>query len=125
MSITRCRKLNAEGCFNAGHPTLLYRQSGHTVLPYIEVGRGVELLAPVGDKFLPVGLSARAPHGRTFRAIEHSELDAAAVGHDTHSPAQSVNFAHYLPFSYTTHGGVAAHLGYLIHIDCDKQGVAP
>ena len=78
---------------------------------------------PFCHKFCSVGLGARAPHSRTFAAIKHAKLNGGAVGDNTHLATQSIYFAHYLTLGDATHGGVATHLGYLVHIHCDEQGV--
>src|SRR5205085_2320497 len=45
-----------------------------------------------------VALSARSPHRRPSRAVEHPELDARAIGKKAHEPAERVDLAHELPF---------------------------
>ena len=44
-----------------------------------------------------------------------------AVSDNAHISAQSIYLAHNLSFGNTTDCRVARHLGYLIHIQCDKQ----
>ena len=70
---------------------------------------------------MTVALRTWAPHGRTFRAVEHAELDGAFVGHNSHLSTQSINFTHNLTLGNAAYGRIAAHLCYLVHIHSDKQ----
>jgi hypothetical protein len=48
--------------------------------------------------------------GRATAGIEEPELDADGVGHFTHGPAQSVDFADQVAFRDAADRGVAGHL---------------
>ena len=76
----------------------------------------LENLAPLPDELTPVALGARAPHGRSFRAVEHTELNGRCVRHLARVTAQRVNLADYLPFGNSADGRIAAHLGDFVHV---------
>ena len=108
--------------FAIGVGILMRQQLVCLVLPDAEVGRVVEHAPPFPNEFCAVALSSRAPYGRTFAAVEHTELYGCGVGHPCHLSSQSVNFSHYLPFGYSSNGGVAAHLRNLVHVHGHKTG---
>ena len=71
---------------------------------------------PEEGELLFVALGAGAPHGGTFRAVEHPELYHGVIGHDAGHAAEGINFAHYLTFGDATDGGVARHLGNQVEV---------
>ena len=58
---------------------------------------------------LAVGLGAGAPDGRALAAVEHAELDAAAIGGKAHQPAESVDLPHQMPLADAADRRIAAH----------------
>lgn len=109
----------------AGYMALLGEQLGHLVLPDVQVGGVFQNLAPFLDEAHAVALGARAPHGRSFGAVEHAELDGGAVGDQARESAQRIDFANNLALGNAADGGVAAHLGNFVHIHRDEAGFAP
>ena len=105
-----------------GH-AILYKQLVGLVLPDVQSFGRIERFAPFRDEFSPIALRPRTPNGRSFAFIEHAELYRRRVGNHSHFTAQRVNFAHNLPFGNATHGRVAAHLRYFVHVHCDKAGL--
>ena len=65
---------------------------------------------PEEGELLFVALGAGAPHGGTFRAVEHPELDHGIVGHDA---------------GHATDDGVARHLGNEVEVHRHEQGAGP
>ncbi len=58
---------------------------------------------------LAIGLGARTAHGRALSAIQHLELDAAAVGNPAHQAVQSVDFPDQMALSEPADGRIAGH----------------
>ena len=56
-----------------------------------------------------VGLRARPAHRRALAAIEHAELDAAAIGHAAHQAVQRVDLAHQMAFAESSDRRIAGH----------------
>ena len=56
-----------------------------------------------------VGLCARPAHGRTFAAVENTELDAALVGDAPHQTIQSVDFTDQMAFAQPADRRIAGH----------------
>ena len=100
----------------ASDGAVFHDEFGRFVLPYTQVLRVLQALAPGRDEPGPVALCPRAPHSRSFRAVEHTELDGRCVGHLARQSAQGVYFADDLPLRDAAYGRVAAHLGYLVHV---------
>ena len=103
------------------HLTILNNQSRGGILPHIQVGRIFQRPAPQLTEAHTVTLGTRAPHSRTLGAVEHAELYRRTVSDYSHHSAQRIYFPDNLPFSYTTNGGITAHLGYLVHIYSNKE----
>ena len=99
---------------------LAEEELGHGVLPDEEVGSILEHIAPCPDEPTAIGLTARTPHRRTLRTVEHAELDRAAIGDDTHHASQRVNLANNLSLGNAADSRIARHLGNLIHIHRDQ-----
>ena len=72
-----------------------------------------------------VRLRARAAHGRTFAAVEHAELDAAAVGDPAHQPVERIDLAHQMALAETADGRIAATSRRRWRIVGDQRGLAP
>ena len=107
----------------SSHFTVFHEQFVYGILPDMEVRNVLQYFTPSPDKFATVALGARAPHSRTFRAVEHSELDGSAVGYQPHVSAQCVNFSNDLAFGDATHGRVTTHLSNLVHVHGDETGL--
>ena len=90
-------------------------------LPDIEAGGIFKYLAPELGIFGSVALHSRTPHRGPFRAVEHAELDGSSVSHDTHHAPERIYFPDNLTFCYTAHGGIAAHLSNIVHIEGYEQ----
>ena len=108
-------------CAHAGHLAVFHKQFLHLVLPDVESGGVVELFAPFPNELSPVALRPRAPHGRSFRTVEHSELYGGGVGDDAHLSSESIDFPHDLSLGDASHGGVAAHLCDFVHVHSHQQ----
>ena len=117
-----CPEGDAEGRDHARNPAILDDEAVDRILPHIQPGSVLEYAAPSQRECHAVGLSAGAPHGRTLGSVEHPELYRGPVGDYARHAAEGVDLAHYLPFCDATHGGVAAHMGNLVHVDGDEQG---
>ena len=105
------------------HRNRLHQQLISLVLPDIEVVGMVQDTTPFPDKLPTVTLGTRAPHGRSFTAVKHSELDGCGIRHETHLSSKSVNLPHNLSFGNTTYGRVARHLRDLVHIHRYQTGL--
>ncbi len=73
------------------------RSSLKAVFHFLGVGRSI-------------GLGAGGADGRSFRGVEHPELDAPPVGDFSHQPAERVDFADDVSFRGPADRGIAAHL---------------
>ena len=58
---------------------------------------------------LAVSLGARAAHRRALAAIEHPELNAAAVGHPAHQPVERIDLADQMALAEPADRRVARH----------------
>jgi hypothetical protein len=108
--------------FDADYSILLCYEFGYRTLPDIKIFLIFNNSAPCPDKFVPVTLSARTPHGRPFRAIEHPKLYGCSIRYNSQMSSESVYLPHYLSFSYSPDCGIAAHLGYFIHVHSYEAG---
>ena len=86
------------------------------VLEDVEVRGVVEDMSPLPDELPAVALCPRTPHCRSFRAVEHTELDGGGVGDKAHLSAEGVDLAYNLSLGYSADGRIAAHLPYLVHV---------
>ena len=57
-----------------------------------------------------ITLGARALNGRTFPAIEQTELDTGGICGPAHRAIQRIDFAHQMAFAEAADSGVAGHL---------------
>ena len=105
--------------------SILKDQLSYGILPETEVLGILENMAPHLGEAHAIALRTRAPHGRTFRAVEHAELDGRAVRHNSHHSAESIYFPDNLTFGYTADGRIATHLGNFIQIDGNQKGTRP
>ena len=101
----------------------LHEQLIRLILPDVKVWRIVERPSPFPDELLAVALCARAPHGRSFRAVKHTKLYCRRVRYQSHLTAQRIYFAHNLSLCNSAHGRVATHLRYLVHVHCHQAGL--
>ena len=92
------------------------------VLPHIQVGRIFQPASPFLDEARAVTLCPWAPHGRSFRTVQHAELYGAGVRHFARAAAECIYFADNLSFRDAADGRVAAHLRYLVHVHRDEAG---
>ena len=99
------------------------KQFIHLVLPHVEQRCIVQCGAPLPDVFSSVALCSGAPHCRSFRAVEHSELYGGGVGHPSHFSSQCVNLSNYLSFGDASDGRVARHLCYFVHVHRHQTGL--
>ena len=89
------------------HRLAVESEGNHLVLPKEEIGDGFQHLTPVAREKHTVALRPGAPHGRSFGAIEHAELDSRTVGDDSRPSAKSVNLTDDLAFGHTAHSWIA------------------
>ena len=94
---------------DAGHAGGADLQSGRFGLDHGQAGRLRDERLHRQSIELTVGLGAWALHGGTLAAVEHTELDAAAIGRLGHQPVQRVDLAHEMAFAESADGGVAGH----------------
>jgi ferredoxin len=71
----------------------------------------------------PIALGARRPHGRPFRAIEHSELDAGSIGGAPHHSPKRIHLSHHGAFGDPPDGGIAGHLTDGLKVLCEQEGL--
>ena len=116
-----CLKFNPHTSNNTCHCAIFKSQPRNSVLPHIQVGRIFYNISPFPDKLHTIVLSTRAPHCRTFRTIEHPELDSSFVAHYSHLSTQRINLTNNLPLCNSAHGRVATHLRNIVHIHCYEQ----
>ena len=57
----------------------------------------------------PVGLGPRPAHRRSLAAVEHAELDAAAIGDAAHQPIERVDLAHQMALAQAADRRIAGH----------------
>src|SRR5581483_6903934 len=58
---------------------------------------------------LPVGLSPRAAHSRTFRAVQNPELDPAPIGGAAHDPVEGIDLADQMALPEAANCRIAGH----------------
>ncbi len=120
-----CRKGGSPQGAHSAHAVAFGEDFYRLVLPDVQVVGVFEAVPPLRDETGAVTLGARTPHGRTFRAVEHTELDGGGVCHLAHLSAQRVDFADNLSLGNATHCGVAAHLGYFVHVHRQEARLCP
>jgi len=59
---------------------------------------------------------------RPATEVEHAELDARAVNHPGHDPAEGVNLADQLPLGQPADGRVTRHLGDGVEVEGQEEG---
>ena len=117
-------EFDAEGCLHSAHGAVaVSRDRSDRVLPHVQVGGILKTFAPVERELHPVGLRARAPHGRPLRPVQHPELDRTDIGDNAHHAAESIYLPDNLTFGNSAHGRITAHLSYLVHIMGDKKRI--
>jgi hypothetical protein len=99
-------------------------ESGHHVLPEIDIGSLFQFEAPFLGEPHPVALGAGAPHCGAFGAVEHPELDHGFVGDNAGVSTHGIDLTNKLSFGDTTHGGVAGHLCNGSHVHGHEQNAA-
>ncbi len=75
--------------------------------------------------FVLVRLRSGGLDRRTFRTIEHTELDAGGVDRQTHEPSERIHLARDLAFGQAADGGIAAHLADRGPVERDQAGACP
>ena len=93
------------------------------VLPNVQVGCILQNEAHFLYVSCAVALCARTPHGRTFGAVEHSELYGRGVCYDAHQASQGIHFARNLPLGDAADGWITRHLCNFVHIHCHQAGL--
>ena len=95
---------------HSGHSVARQYQVVHRLLKQGEIGL---VLQPRANRVLvqqAVGLGASRADSRSFRGIEHTELDPSFIGGDRHGSAQGVDFLDHVPLADAADGGVTRHL---------------
>mgnify|MGYP003313098082 CR=1 FL=1 len=105
------------------HPVALKKQTDNGILPEVEIRCFFQHAAPFGRKHHLVALATRTPHGRSFRLIQHPELNHGAVGDNARITAQSINFAHNLTLGNAAHGRIARHGSEQTQVHGDEQNL--
>ena len=93
------------------------------ILPYFQILRFIESFSPLPDKLASVALGTRAPNGRPFANVQHTELDGGGISHQTHLSAKGIDLSYNLPLGDASDGRVARHLGNLIHVHCHQTSL--
>ena len=106
--------------FDPFHLVAINEQAQHSILPKIDIGCLLQHAAPFSRKHHLVALASGTPHGRTFRLVEHPELDHGAVGNDARITTHRIDFADDLTLGNTAHSGVARHGGKQPQVHCDE-----
>ena len=101
---------------NADDFVFFCQQLTHLVLPDVEVVSIVECPSPLPDEFSSIALGPWTPYGRAFAHIQHAELNARGISHQSHLSAQGIYFSHDLSLGYSANGRIARHLCNLVHV---------
>ena len=115
------RDAHAHAGHHTYHLTTFHFDAVDAVLPEVDVGGLFQHATPFAGEEVAVVLAAGAPHGRSLAAVEHAELDGAAVADDAGVATQGIHLAHDLPLGHAPHGGVAAHLSDDPHVHGDQE----
>ena len=111
---------NAPAGNHSRYFSVLDQKFFNSVLPDMKVRYVLQNLSPGPDKFTAVALCTWTPHGRTFRAVEHAELNGSTVCYQSHVTAQCIDLPYDLSFGNASYGRVATHLANLVHVHCDE-----
>ena len=115
-----CRKCGIPDGSHTTYFSLFNEDFRNLILPDVKIVRVFEVLSPFRDETCAVALGTRTPHGRTFRTVQHLELNGCGIRNDAGKTAQGIDFAHDLSFRNTTDGRVAAHLCDFVHVHRDE-----
>ena len=96
--------------------------SCYGILAEIEVLGAFEHQSPFFSKKVAVILRSRTPHRRSFRTVQHSELDGTVIADDTGISTEGINFPDNLSFCNSSHGWIATHLSDHTHVHGDEKG---
>ena len=97
---------------------------GNFVLPDVKVVGVFQTSTPFGDEADAVALGTRAPHRRSFRTVEHAELNGGGIRHFAHLSAECIDLTDDLSFGNAADGRIAAHLGYFVHVHRDHHSAS-
>ncbi len=103
------RELAAVRESEPGGPAARHDQVVGLALDHRQIGGGGDRLLHGGGIELAVGLGARSAHRRTLAAVEHPELDAAAVGDPAHQAVERVDLADQMALAEPADGRIARH----------------
>ena len=103
------RELAAVRELEAGDAAVANQQIVGLGLDHREVRGVADLLLHGGGVELAVGLRARAAHRRPLAAVEHAELDAAAVGDAAHQAVERIDLAHQMALAEAADRRIARH----------------
>ena len=104
-----CPELAAVRELEPGDPPVAQHEIVGLGFDHGEIGGLADRLLHGGGVELAVGLRARPAHGRALAAVEHPELDAAAVGHAPHQAIERVDLAHQMALAEPADRGIAGH----------------
>ncbi|KAF5042605.1 hypothetical protein DSECCO2_510840 [anaerobic digester metagenome] len=96
------------GC-HAADNIVFHFNAGSIIAPQMQAGSVFNNCFPLNAELNAVVLRAWAPHGRTFRTVEHAELNHGFVSHNAREATDCIYFPDYLTFSNTANGRIARH----------------
>ena len=111
--------------FNPNYSPVFYEQLCYTILPDMKIRNCVQRFSPAFHKTHTIDLGTGAPHGGAFAPIEHAKLYRRGIGDPSRPSPKSIYLSHDLPLCNSTHSRIATQLGYLIHVEGDKQYPRP
>src|SRR6185312_10607457 len=101
---------------DAGYAVVVHEEAVDHILVKIDIRCLFQHLAPGLGEEHPVVLGTRAPHGWSFRTVQHPKLDHALVADQAGITTHSIYFPDDLALGDTPHRRVAAHLGNGLHV---------
>ena len=115
---------DSEICLDAGDPVVFHEKARHISLLEIQAGLVLEKGLEAKLVSLLVTLGTGRPDTRSFRRIQHPELDARGVRVQPHHAAERIDFSHHMALGESANGWIAGHLADGIGILGKNEGFA-
>ena len=112
------------GATHTGHPGSFGQQLFHRSLANREALLPLHPLPHASAIAEHVRLATAPLDGGTLGTIEHAELDAGRVGHQTHGPAEGVDLLDQIALGQSTDGRIARHVSHRLHGHRHHEGLA-
>src|SRR5215213_2921608 len=87
----------------------------------MKIRRGLKRTSHLGSISHAICLGTRRLDGRSTRTVQQPELNAGAIDHAAHNPAQGIDLSHKMPLGDSANRWIARHLTDEIEIQRDQS----